>query len=399
MAAGPFDWLISQVRGAYEEEILWALRNVSFEVKHGEVLGVIGRNGAGKSTLLKILSRITEPTEGRAEIHGRIGSLLEVGTGMHPELTGQENIYLNGCILGMKKGEIDKQFREIVDFSGIEKFINTPVKRYSSGMRVRLGFAIAAHLDPEILLVDEVLAVGDLEFQARCIKKMESVSGQGRTVLFVSHNMSAVSRLCDRCILMDSGTVRADGETSDVVAEYRHQNQPQGRKEFRQDPHPGKDMNLLAVRVLDPGDDPTVEVDYPDSFRIEIDYEITRPVRNVKAWVGVETYDGIMAFSSADFDGHPELCGERVPGRYRATVRVPGKWLNPGTYQIIAGLVRKAPVTVYDRVEALQFEVRDVNTPGGAMNDHRRGILQPVLDWHTLPLPDSAGAVTGGEAA
>src|SRR2546426_830352 len=202
------------------DDVIWALKDVSFDVKYGEVIGVIGRNGAGKSTLLKILSRITKPTEGCAEIHGRVGSLLEVGTGFHPDLTGRENVYLNGTILGMKKREVDAKFEEIVDFSGVEKFIDTPVKRYSSGMRVRLAFSVAAHLEPEILIVDEVLAVGDAEFQKRCLGKMEDVASHGRTVLFVSHNMGAVSQLCDRCILLQDGGIRFDGETKEAVDIY-----------------------------------------------------------------------------------------------------------------------------------------------------------------------------------
>lgn len=205
---------------AGSSDIIWALRDVSFELKQGEVLGIIGRNGAGKSTLLKILSKITDPTSGYAKIHGNISSLLEVGTGFHPELTGRENIYLNGTILGMRKREIDRKLDEIVDFSGVEKFIDTPVKRYSSGMKVRLAFSVAAHLEPDILIIDEVLAVGDAEFQKKCINKMEDVGTQGRTVLFVSHNIPAVTRLCDRTILLESGMVIHDGPTDKVVSSY-----------------------------------------------------------------------------------------------------------------------------------------------------------------------------------
>jgi lipopolysaccharide transport system ATP-binding protein len=204
-------------------DILWALKDVSFEVKHGEVLGIIGRNGAGKSTLLKILSRITEPTSGRALVYGRVGSLLEVGTGFHPDLTGRENIYLNGTILGMKKREVDARFDEIVDFSGVEKFIDTPVKRYSSGMRVRLAFAVAAHLEPEVLIVDEVLAVGDAEFQVRCIGKISEVANCGRTVLFVSHNLGSVMAICKTAIIIDSGSARIQGNVEDVIRKYRTQ--------------------------------------------------------------------------------------------------------------------------------------------------------------------------------
>lgn len=206
------------------DDILWALKDVSFDVQEGEVVGIIGRNGAGKSTLLKILSRITEPTSGRIKIRGRVSSLLEVGTGFHPELTGRENIYMNGTILGMTKREIDSKFDEIVDFSGVEKFLDTPVKRYSSGMSVRLAFAVAAHLEPEILIIDEVLAVGDAEFQKKCLGKMKDVAGQGRTVLFVSHNLTATRQLCPRCIYLDNGLVTLDGETPKVLTVYLHGN-------------------------------------------------------------------------------------------------------------------------------------------------------------------------------
>ena len=213
--------LRGQAYGAAEmDETIWALKDVSFEVKHGEVIGIIGRNGAGKTTLLKILSRITEPTEGQAEMHGRVGSLLEVGTGFHPELSGRENVYMNGAILGMTQTEIRRKFDEIVDFAGVEEFIDTPVKRYSSGMRVRLGFSVAAHLEPEILLVDEVLAVGDLAFQQKCLGKMSEVAGEGRTVLFVSHNMAAVQTLCTRGIFLRHGTICTDDTISETISAY-----------------------------------------------------------------------------------------------------------------------------------------------------------------------------------
>jgi lipopolysaccharide transport system ATP-binding protein len=216
----PFAYLRSRLREPSADELFWALKDVSFEVKSGEVLGIIGRNGAGKSTLLKILSRITEPTEGCAKVYGRVGSLLEVGTGFHPELTGRENIYLNGAILGMKRAEIDKKFDEIVDFSGVEKFLDTPVKRYSSGMYVRLAFAVAAHLEPEILIVDEVLAVGDAEFQKKCLGKMGEASQEGRTVIFVSHNMVAVQFLCQRAIWLHEGSIAAASTVETVIKKY-----------------------------------------------------------------------------------------------------------------------------------------------------------------------------------
>lgn len=217
----PFRYLLSTLRAPSPEEIFWALKNITFDVNHGEVLGIIGNNGAGKSTLLKILSRITEPSHGKALIHGRIGSLLEVGTGFHPELTGRENIYLNGAILGMKKADIDRHFDEIVSFAEIEKFIDTPVKRYSSGMYVRLAFSVAAHLETEVLLIDEVLAVGDISFQKKCLGAMENAVSSGRTILFVSHNMSAVQRLCSRTALLHSGQLFDIGNTKDVISHYR----------------------------------------------------------------------------------------------------------------------------------------------------------------------------------
>lgn len=219
-AASPFKYIRTMMRPPTDEETLWALRDISFEVKPGETLGIVGRNGAGKSTLLKILSRITEPTEGRATLHGRVGSLLEVGTGFHPELTGRENVFMNGTILGMRRYEIEQRFDEIVEFSGVEKFIDTPVKRYSSGMGVRLAFAVAAHLQPEILIVDEVLAVGDRAFQRKCLGKMEDIASEGRTVLFVSHNMQAIRSLCTRTIVVDYGHIIADGPTEDSLPVY-----------------------------------------------------------------------------------------------------------------------------------------------------------------------------------
>ena len=236
-----------------EPNTIWALRDVSFEIPNGQIVGIIGRNGAGKSTLLKILTRITEPTEGRAEIHGRVGSLIEVGTGFHPELTGGENIYLNGAILGMKKREIDRKFNEIVAFSEIDRFINTPVKRYSSGMHVRLAFAVAAHLEPEVLLVDEVLAVGDVAFQRKCLGKMSSVAQEGRTVLFVSHNMSAIQNLCTRGILIRQGQLVFDGTAEQAVTEYLKELAQPAESPFGENPHRRGEggFRFTASRVLD----------------------------------------------------------------------------------------------------------------------------------------------------
>ncbi len=283
----------------------WALRDVSFEVRQGEVLGVIGRNGAGKSTLLKILSRITDPTEGHAILDGRVGSLLEVGTGFHPELTGRENIYLSGVTLGMRKKEIDAKFDEIVAFSEIEKFLDTPVKRYSSGMYVRLAFAVAAHLEPEILLIDEVLAVGDAGFQKKCLGKMNDVAGSGRTILFVSHNMAAISSLCDQAILIDGGRLVQHGPSSEVVRSYFESMEDRSRIDLADRTDRGGDgvVRLTALRVLDTvsghsldglcaGQDVTIEVTY--------DSPVTTPLRNVNIALAFFTPTGqfLLALNS-----------------------------------------------------------------------------------------------------
>ena len=236
-------------------DIIWSLRKVSFEVKQGEVVGIIGKNGAGKSTLLKVLSRITDPSYGRAEIYGRVSSLLEVGTGFHPELSGKDNVYLNGTILGMTKKEIDRKFKDIVDFSGVEKFIDTPVKRYSSGMKVRLAFSVAAHLEPDILIIDEVLAVGDIAFQKKCLGKMEGVARAGRTVLFVSHNMGLISELCSRCILLENGEIVADGDSSSIVSQYMSSNDAEGEIDLRGWETSRRGRGPMRVQYLSSRDD------------------------------------------------------------------------------------------------------------------------------------------------
>lgn len=275
------------------EEIIWALRDVSFDVEHGEVIGIIGRNGAGKSTLLKILSRITEPTEGFVDIYGRVGALLEVGTGFHPELTGRENIYLNGAILGMARAEIHRKFDEIVNFSGVEKFIDTPVKHYSSGMGLRLGFSVAAHLEPEILVVDEVLAVGDAEFQAKCLGKMSEVAGQGRTVLFVSHNMSAILSLCSQAILLDQGVVINRDTPSAIVSYYLDTN---GTTSWESNSDTQEIIKINRIYISQPDEtaieylDPTLPID------IVVEYSTKEPIQNMLLGFDVLTGEGLLLF-------------------------------------------------------------------------------------------------------
>ena len=368
------------------EEIIWALKDVSFEVRPGEVVGIIGRNGAGKSTLLKILSRITEPTEGHVEIRGRVGSLLEVGTGFHPDLTGRENVYLNGAILGMRRGEIERKFDEIVDFSGVEKFIDTPVKRYSSGMRVRLGFAVAAHLDPEILLVDEVLAVGDVAFQKKCLGKMGSVARQGRTVLFVSHNMAAIIALCHRGILIDGGSVAMSGPSGDVVTRYLMADATLGG-EVTLPPATGdarKAFGFRSIRVLVPGGSVSGQIPLSDGADVELEYEVRSVLEGANVAVYLTNALGICVLCTTDVDtslaGAPNT---RTPGVYRARLHIPSQYFRPGTYylDVTSSIPRGGVLAYLPRV--LAFEVVDTGSVETRTGRRRTGIVAPILDWRT----------------
>ena len=377
----------------HEEDVIWALKDVSFEVNEGEVLGIIGRNGAGKSTLLKVLSRITEPTGGFIDIDGRVSSLLEVGVGFHPELTGRENIFLNGAILGMRKQEIKKKFDEIVSFAEIEKFIDTPVKRYSSGMYVRLAFAVAAHLEPEILLVDEVLAVGDYEFQKKCLGKMGDIGREGRTVLLVSHNMPSIVNLCQRAILLDVGKVVTDGRSADVVQHYLTTARSASGEVVWPNPAqaPGNDIaRLHAVRILQDGTDgPTADVDISREVLIQIEYWNLREGALLHTSIDLMTAMGVYVFSSStthvqslvenDWGDRP-----KPPGLFRSVCRIPGNFLNEGRYSITVNLVK----TTSNRPEAreedlLSFYVHDT----GVMRHYHYGvwpgIVRPRLAWHT----------------
>jgi lipopolysaccharide transport system ATP-binding protein len=298
--AAPFRYLASTLREPAPDELIWALKDVSFEVKQGEVIGIIGRNGAGKSTLLKILSRITEPTSGQALINGRIGSLLEVGTGFHPELTGRENIYLNGAILGMRKAEIDHKFDEIVAFAEVGKFIDTPVKRYSSGMYVRLAFSVAAHLEPEMLLVDEVLAVGDLSFQQKCLNRIKGLTSNGMTVLLVSHNMTAIQSACSRAIYLDKGGLVAQGETLDVIQEYKLALQ---RSNFRQEVNmlqetgghtPPTDVSIVNFEITDANGVSKREFDMAEPVRIHIELDAKERIDTPMINLGIRRGDGVV---------------------------------------------------------------------------------------------------------
>lgn len=381
-AKAPFRSL-KNTKSENNTEYFWALKDISFDVEKGEIIGIIGRNGAGKSTLLKILSRITEPTEGRAEIRGRVGSLLEVGTGFHPELTGRENIYLSGSILGMKRSEIDKKFDAIVKFAETEKFLDTPLKRYSSGMQVRLGFAVAAHMEPEILIVDEVLAVGDLTFQKKSLGKMNEVAKDGRTVLFVSHNMGAVHNLCSRCVLLKNGQVSMDGPTEQVIQKYLLENN-ESRDVLIKNGDSSKPINLRKAWLETLSGHRSSEIRYDEGFRVIIEYEVNSPISECCIWTGIRTVEDVIAFDTADTDMDVSLFDVRKPGYYRSVIAYPPKWLNAGNYYCVAGIVRYNPETTYDRAEICSFTVLDIGTPEKTRTGQSRpGILQPYMSWKT----------------
>lgn len=303
----PYRRIMRQAGGTRREERFWALKDVGFEVRPGQTVGIIGKNGAGKSTLLKILSRITAPTTGRVELHGRVSSLLEVGTGFHPELTGRENIFLNGAILGMGKAEIRKKFDEIVAFSEIETFLDTPVKRYSSGMYVRLAFAVAAHLEPEILIVDEVLGVGDTQFQRKCLGKMEEVEREGRTVLFVSHNLNSVKKLCERCILLEGGMIKIDSNVEKAVNLYLADQRATGPLVDLSDSATAlikNEVEALSIELLNP-EDGAFAVRWDEPIRLKIRFLIKRTVSNMSVAIGCSTFDYVPVFTIRSSDGLP----------------------------------------------------------------------------------------------
>jgi len=366
---------------------LWALQDVTFEVPEGQVLGVIGRNGAGKSTLLKILTRITAPTSGRAEIRGRVGSLLEVGTGFNQELTGRENVYLNGAILGMKRREIDRRFDDILEFSGVERFIDTPVKRYSSGMYVRLAFAVAAHLEPEILLVDEVLAVGDAEFQARCLGRMEDFGDGGRTVLFVSHNMQAVAQLCHTAVLLDGGRLVRQGPSEEIVAHYLQTSAGAGSSQtWPEDEAPGdKLVRLRSVRIVDTEGETVDYVDVRRPVGIELGFTVLeRGGPPVVPKIKVTTA-GRVAFNAMDTD--PRWHRVSPPGDYVATAWIPGNLLNEGLVGVDAAICSIDSPKLHHHVsvhEAVSFHVQDPaqgDSSRGVFTGQWRGVVRPLLEW------------------
>jgi lipopolysaccharide transport system ATP-binding protein len=371
-------------------DIIWALKDVSFNIGQGEVMGIIGRNGAGKSTLLKIISRITNPTRGQVVIRGRVAALLEVATGFHPELTGRENVYLNGTILGMRKKEIDTNFEEIIEFAEVSKFIDTPIKRYSSGMIVRLAFSVAAHLEPEILLVDEVLAVGDIEFQRKSLGKMDDVSKSGRTVLFVSHNMGHIARLCHRTVLLNDGRVQEVGPTKEVISTYT--------RNIYQDVGPTREWNegeggetdnlkLQAAWLSDSSGEVNSYYAMTDPIGLNVKYEVKRDGLDVNAVWNLYNEDGIQMFSSYNYNDNESNRLTHKRGVYQTTARIPADLLNSGNYTLSFQLNLSKSISEVYQDGCLSFEVVDNKRyPGVAkkrLHQKIAGVIHPDLSWKT----------------
>jgi len=379
-------------------EEFWALKDVSFEVKQGDRIGIIGRNGAGKTTLLKLLSRITEPTTGRIAIKGRVASLLEVGTGFHPELTGRENIFLNGAILGMTKAEIKKKFHEIVDFAEIERFLDTPVKRYSSGMYVRLAFAVAAHLEPEILLVDEVLAVGDAQFQKKCLGKIEDVGKEGRTILFVSHNMPAIARLCSKAIQLREGCIVKNGDSYQVVSDYVFSGINTMAERVWSDPirRPGDEIvRLCSTRIKSGTGSVTETIDIRHPIKIEMEFEVLRSGHILVPNYHFFNDEGVYLFVAIDQD--PEWRRKTRPaGHFVSTALIPGNFLAEGILTVGVAISTFDPLVVhfYER-DAVSFHIIDIIDGDSARGDYGGalpGVVRPLLNWNTLFIENVASS-------
>jgi lipopolysaccharide transport system ATP-binding protein len=373
---------------AEKGEMVAALRDINLEVKEGEVLGIIGKNGAGKSTLLKILSRVTSPTTGSVKVSGRMASLLEVGTGFHPDMTGRENIYMNGTIMGMRKWEITKKLDEIVDFAGVAKYLDTPVKRYSSGMTVRLGFAIAAHLEPEILIVDEVLAVGDAEFQKKAIGKMQDVStNDGRTVLFVSHNMPSIRTLCNNAIWMSQGTVFKSGDTNNIIDEYLKEqiNSNVGAfAMYNEDITKSFQIDLIQVLTKQGEQQDSFECD--DDISIEIICTSRQPIPGLYGWMDLTKDNGTMVLVSDTFDFQPNCLDSLDNGKYKFQLVIPKRTIGPGKYLITLSFTSHQNFRGFQidkREYACAFEVNDTNTPRG---NSRPGHLSTIIQWEKTKL-------------
>ena len=361
---------------------IWAVRDVSFDVARGERIGIVGRNGAGKSTLLKILTRITKPTEGYGEIHGRVGSLLEVGTGFHPELSGRQNIYLNGAIIGLRRHEITARMGDIVAFSELERFIDTPVKYYSSGMYTRLAFSVAAHLDTEVLLVDEVLAVGDLAFQRRCMDRMTEMTSEGRTVLFVSHNLSAVTRLCPRAMLLDKGRLLMDAASEEVVAAYIAQTGGGASMEWPEDAAPGSDdVKLIRVAATRSRGEPAAVFGVGDAIELHVVYRVNGTHPSFRVVVALYA-SGTLAFALLE----PTETVRQGPGLYESVVVIPPHLMAEQLYSVHVSIFASRGVKLHhvQHAEAIMFQVVDPIDGASARGDYGeriKGVVMPKLDW------------------
>lgn len=382
----PFTRHPSRVTDSQEE--FFALRDVSFEIKQGDRVGIIGRNGAGKSTLLKVLSRITEPTAGRVSIKGRVASLLEVGTGFHPELTGRENIYLNGAILGMSRVEIKSKFDAIVDFAEVERFLDTPVKRYSSGMYVRLAFAVAAHMEPEILIVDEVLAVGDAQFQKKCLGRMEAVGREGRTVLFVSHNMGVINQLCSSCILLDNGRVAMSGETAVVTKKYIEVGVESfglgAERSFVADEK--KDFQVLGVRLKNSAGEVSQQYSCDEDLFVEMDLCSRREIPGLRGYFGIFGKDGTQILENDSVDVLPNVLDNLTLGNYKSTVKLPNRLLAPGEYTVYLSFVSAQSAKAFNvdlPGEVCVFRLEDITSWRG---NNRKGYFSTLLKWETTEM-------------
>ena len=370
-------------------EYVWALNDINIELEQGNILGIIGRNGAGKSTLLKLLSRVTAPTKGSIHINGRIASLLEVGTGFHPELTGRENIFLNGAILGMSTKETRSKFDEIVEFSGCGKYIDTPVKRYSSGMYVRLAFAVAAHLEPDILIVDEVLAVGDAEFQSRCLGKMKDVSQEsGRTILFVSHNMGAIKKLCPKSVLIEHGQIKKYGFTDDVIDHYLNSGVEADRcVSWNKEDAPGNhELRLNSISVLDEKGriDSTLTTD--EDIFIEVDFTLIEELKNMRIVVTLTTMDGIDVFSTSDYFFQPDSRVREI-GRYKSTCHIPKRLLTLGGYIVSVDLeIPLERAILLEQKVSFTISEMSHNQLGRINASKPLGVIHPSLNWEIVAL-------------
>lgn len=368
------------------DNIIWAVKDISFDVEQGQVLGIIGHNGAGKSTLLKLLSRVVEPTEGMMQLRGRVGSLLEVGTGFHPELTGRENLYLNGAILGMHRAEITRKFDEIVAFSEVERFIDTPVKRYSSGMYLRLAFAVAAHLEPEILVVDEVLAVGDAEFQRKCIGKMNDVAEAGRTVLFVSHNMSAVLRLTDESIVLEKGRMIMRAPTAEAVDYYLSAGHARAGEKVWDEadiPVTAAPFRPRAIRIVDNRGNVVETIRSTEEFTLEFEYQLDQPITGLRVGIYLYSARGEPVFTSFDTDD-PKMFNthtERKAGYYKSRCVIPADMLNTGRYTLGVNASAYRIRRYFSEERTLEFNVDPAGAPGMHWSEPRIGIIRPRLDW------------------